>query len=964
MPTGKGMARTFYAALGDVITRAGGSAVTEVRYGLESHLVFELDRNRWLLSIKVGQDRRTIKDAVIEDWRHKEQSHIPYGLILFLHSSPRRGPAGDDAALAAVNRDIPIVLIDAGYFKAELADVAFPDVMDFLRSVVLPRLRTGEESYYPLPRVVSFLREQASEMMRGMALEGSGILELITEGGLLPDLGPLEPSQLADVARYLASYTLMSQILVLRSFLSSGEDLLSARMRPAAYHSLRQAFRSVVDVDKWPVYARRLVDAVPPPLLKDAYDLICGLELERVHYELPGRLFYELMPDEVRKVLAPFYTRPQAADLLANLSIDGSGDTTFDPACGCGAILTSAYRRKLALFEIEGQAGSPHRRFCEEELFGADIVSFAVDLTCVNLAALDVSTSLERMQVIQGDSLDLVSGEVYEGRIRQLARSPDAPRVRATDARTCEVRLGEVDVVLMNPPFTTGEGGISQSVNTDRFKDRVGAHVDLWAHFIPLADSFLRDGGIFGALIPMSVLRDQASSPVRRILFEEWTPLYVVKPTLNYGFSAGGECRDVLLIARKTKASHRHWVKFALVKDDLAHLTPEEVRSIADRLRHEDHLRSDDLDIESYRLLSLRERFENVMWFCGVVDFRHRETLMSLLEGPLELLDPMSEVFAVTGYRPERGSAKFLFLTRQTDDARLAQAFLRFRDEGERSGGGEGKGTIVAQSELGGSYEIPASAVRPSLRTTVGLSTMDVTSRWDYLVDRHHEEHGRICRACGYSPGEGFDWEAFWSRVRRKADAKQGHLALARRINPFSPCTCHFAFYSDREIVPNEVLNAVRVRPERARAMCAVLNSALFLAQIFLLTEEGSAGYIPVRLDDLAEMELWPSEEVVRPLAAAFEEFGSVEFPPLRSQFDRGFDLRYEEFWEQQRGTGYRQRRFWTVADKPVEPAPVRVSFDMAVCDALGVHVSAADLTRVYEVFVEEMITMRGLGAG
>ncbi|MFO7742336.1 MAG: hypothetical protein R6X31_08495, partial [Anaerolineae bacterium] len=642
MPGRKGIGRTFYAGLRDVIRDAGASGVTEVRYSLEPHLVFELDRDRWLLSVKVGQDRRTVKDAVIQDWRHKEQSHIPHGMILFLDRPVREGSAGDDAASAAVEREIPFVLVDAGDVKAELADVPFPEVMEFLRTVVLPRLTSRERSYYPLSRVLSLLRLQASEVMGGVTLEGTGILDLITDGDSLPDLGPLQPSRVEEVARYLASYTLMSQLLVLRFFLSSQQNALSARMRPVTHHQLRQAFSRIVDVDQWPVYARRLVDAVPAQLLQDTYDLICGLEVECVRHQLPGRLFCELMPDRIRKVLAPFYTRPQAADLLANLSIDRSGATTFDPACGCGAILTAAYRRKLALFEAEGQTGNPHRCFCKEEMFGGDIVPLAVDLTGANLAAMDVSTSLERMQLIQGDSLDLIPGQVYEGRVRHLARSPHAPRVETADGHTCDVAVRQVDVILMEPPLTRGEGGVRECVNMDRFRDRVGGEVDLWAHFIALAGSFLRDGGTFGAVIPIHVLRGQGSSQVRRILFEEWTPLHVVKPTLNHGFSQRGECRDLLLIARKRKAPPGHRVKFALVKEDLARLTVDEVSAIADRLRHQDHLRSEDLDVESYRLLSLRERFDNMLWFCGVADFRHRETLMRLLEEPLKQLDPMS----------------------------------------------------------------------------------------------------------------------------------------------------------------------------------------------------------------------------------------------------------------------------------------------------------------------------------
>ena len=37
------------------------------------------------------------------------------------------------------------------------------------------------------------------------------------------------------------------------------------------------------------------------------------------------------------------------------------------------------------------------------------------------------------------------------------------------------------------------------------------------------------------------------------IRFSNWTPLCILKPTFNYGFSEWSEYRDLLLIARKGK---------------------------------------------------------------------------------------------------------------------------------------------------------------------------------------------------------------------------------------------------------------------------------------------------------------------------------------------------------------------------------------------------------------------------
>jgi hypothetical protein len=44
-----------------------------------------------------------------------------------------------------------------------------------------------------------------------------------------------------------------------------------------------------------------------------------------------------------------------------------------------------------------------------------------------------------------------------------------------------------------------------------------------------------------------------------------------------------------------------------------------------------------------------------------------------------------------------------------------------------------------------------------------------------------------------------------------------------------------------------------------------------------------------------------------------------------------------------------------------VTPSNVRLEFDMAVCNALGVAITRGELCDIYKVIVEEMIVTRGL---
>jgi hypothetical protein len=146
----------------------------------------------------------------------------------------------------------------------------------------------------------------------------------------------------------------------------------------------------------------------------------------------------------------------------------------------------------------------------------------------------------------------------------------------------------------------------------------------------------------------------------------------------------------------------------------------------------------------------------------------------------------------------------------------------------------------------------------------------------------------------------------------------------------------------------------------RAKAMCVLFNSIQFLVQFFLLKEESTGRYINVRFYDLAATRMYPSLHVVPQLRAVFDHYKSKNFPSLRQQFDRNFELRYKEFWDRQKSEGY-QGKMWSVIDSGVEPSDLRLEFDLAVCNALDMKVSRDDLLTLYEVIVKEMIMTRHL---
>jgi type I restriction-modification system DNA methylase subunit len=959
---GKVTERTFYPALIDLIRQVGGTGVQEINFDTEPDIVFELRDRKWILSVKIGEATpAALKDAFIQYMRHKTDSGLNFGMLLFLQESARKVAPSEERIREFITNAPVNAILDAHTVKEEVKGQPFPSILSFILETIYPRLEVEAISPYPLHFVMSLLKVQVEEMMSAVSSTERELLQKVVRPELLTELGGLKPADIMGVCRFLASYILMSQILFFRLLHKANSSMFPApSSRPITSEVLRKAFTRVLDVNYRPIYEIDVLDFVPRSFLEDTFDLIWGLEVEGVRYEIPGRLFHQLMPFQIRKLLAAFYTKPPAASMLARLTIDKSEQTVFDPACGSGTILVEAYKRKASLFKKEGHTGNPHKQFCENDIFGADIMPFAVHLASANLAALDPTIIIDRTQIMHHDSLSLVPGEKYATGITQLGLFQQTPMGYKNSGEKYAISVPKMDVILMNPPFTKVErgirnlykGGKTPLIDMEKFRKFCGGEVGLWGHFVCLADFFVKENGVLGAVLPINLLRGESEN-VRKILFENWTPECIVKLTRNFGFSEGAAYRDILFVAKRKKATESHRVRFCLIKKKFAELSESKIEQIARLIRKRKDLRSDILDVQSFPTRQLRKKAANMMYFCGVSDFSHRDTMVGFTGKFQKILSsPAPELFRL-GYYPEpKGVSQFIFLTRSTSPARTDRAFLRFNKE-ERN-------LVKASSPVGAaSFKIERKHLLPTVRTPVGLSTMDISSSLDYVAKEPYSELPRVLRSAGISEND-IDFERFWGDIPRELERTRCNVAVIGRINPYSPHSHLFAFASDDYMFPSNQMNPIRMPDlEEARALCVMLNSAVFLAQFFLLKEESTGPYIHIRLYDLEPISIVPREPNVKPLAVVFNRFRKVNFPSLQEQLDINFAQRFQEFCDAEKGE--RQRRMFSVLDKPVEPCEERLQLDLAVCKALGVEISKEELIELYGTIAKEMMITKSL---
>ncbi|MDI9642122.1 MAG: N-6 DNA methylase [Archaeoglobales archaeon] len=949
--------RTLYPSIQRVFNELGAKVISEVKYVSIPDFVVEWLGEHWIISIKIGDPNnpRELKEAFMQYVSHMRDVGTEYGMIVFYPNEiKKRRTSADDVEDLVRNCSAYFIVLNPQLELRSSLPVALKKVEDVLSKRIPVSLS--------LETVVALLKTQIEELMEKIQIDEAQIMGIISDPKLFFGINPVEKDEVKrkeivrEASKFLASYIFLSQVLFVRFYSEEKPSILrDLDLRKIQAEDVREIFRRIKEINYRPIFELDVIDFVKPEMIQDTFNLLFSIQIKNIRFELPGRLFHELMPKKIRKLLAAFYTRPIAAYLLSLLTIEKPDVTVFDPACGSGTILTMAYRKKLELWR-EGKSANinPHKIFCEEQIFGCDLMPFAVHLSNANLAAMDPLTTINSTQIILGDALKLLPYEQMKPGFYDLTKLIGMDQVNGKGyKRTGEevqITLKPVDVILMNPPFTKLERGIRDYIDTSTLENVVGGEVGLWGHFIALADVFLKEDGFFGAVIPINVLRGRESEKVREIIFKKWLPLYVIKASKNYGFSEYSEYRDLLVVAKKTSSrSREHKVKFCMIKKDLNKLREDEVRWISQQIKEVEELRSDLLDLNSHLLSEVLPKFTNMMPFISGPSFEANNALKRIIEEAERILDPFPENYFREGYGPRpSGTSSFMFITRPISESRIQEAFLILDQELEDS--------IIAKTHAGvQKFKLSKRHFLPALRTPVGLSKMDVTEIHDYVAKEPYENIEEIKELCEFKGSLSQDYWTNYIKTEFKRSTSQ--VAVIRRINPYSPNQSLIAHYSNHPIILANVFHVVGENEiERCKALVVLLNSIFFLAYFFNIKEETTGRYTELRHYDLDYMKLCPKKDHIKKLAEIYDKYCKKDFPPLREQMDLHFEERYEWFWLLEK-----EDREDLTQPPPIETNPLRLEFDLAVIEAVGARLADGDLKKAYEAIVWDMIITRGL---
>lgn len=226
----------------------------------------------------------------------------------------------------------------------------------------------------------------------------------------------------------------------------------------------------------------------------------------------------------------PRHLAALAVDEVFRRSQDPLCETIFDGACGSGILLTTAYRRLLALAEERARRPLSFVDRCEllqRSIFGADINPMACRVTAFSLY-LSVFEGLDPADILEAQERD-------EAKLPSLKKGPNlaaGPEIGDFFSEAHALAGQRFSLVISNPPWTqpAREERTSADKWLQRTKQPCPRRQVAGAYALRALD-FLDQGGLVSLILPMALLHGHSSAAFISHLLRLYRPFRV----MNFG---------------------------------------------------------------------------------------------------------------------------------------------------------------------------------------------------------------------------------------------------------------------------------------------------------------------------------------------------------------------------------------------------------------------------------------------
>jgi len=702
-----------------------------------------------------------------------------------------------------------------------------------------------------------------------------------------------------EVAKKASAYLLLNQVVFYSILTKRGLpqiDYKSLKI-PAELYTIY--FKKVVEEINYSAIFNFDVASIFPKksiqYIKDMIRIVSEIQPEEFTRDLLGNIFHSLIPLEIRKPIAAYYTNPMAARLLAKLSIHDSNSTVADFACGSGTLLMAAYERKAELLDTIFTPDT-HQQFIENDITGIDIMPFAAHLAVIQLALKNPSYLTDRVRIGVHDSTGLKPGDTINVLQQVLPLGQQSLSTYVEDQYDkslviqgaisgkgggSEFKLSNIDVAIMNPPFTRQEK-IPKDLKLllrDRFgeyRKYINSQMGLRAYFILLADRFLNPNGRMAFVLPATTLRVESMRGIREMIASKYDIEYIITTDYRSAFSESTALREILLIARKREAQ------------DIGR--PCIVANLK-IMPNKDNI----VDIEEILIKArtqVSESFESELCEINVVnqeDFSKKLENWSIFLSSEPSLDSLIEIFS--------GLDNVVLLKDQVNPKNLKRCDYPsiMHVAWERDAKTQEKGNILkttnkgilSRSKLTGSETIiPYSAILNGLWSLSGLSTIDITDKEDKIIYRSFKDYEHY-----------FDRDV--SNIFKKWGIKKlrkytSDFFIPRKIDFCASGTANLAARTENPSVPSTSIWGFGSLGEKGKLLAIFMNSTLGIALLLRNRIEIRGSWSQFSKKSLLNLPV-PNfnsldDNDKKKLLEVYDKVKDMPFPSLVEQFNTSFE--------------------------------------------------------------------------
>jgi len=334
-----------------------------------------------------------------------------------------------------------------------------------------------------------------------------------------------------------------------------------------------------------------------------------------------GDVYEKFMDRETRKAIGQFYTPDFVIEYILNNTVaeadvvENPFVSVLDPACGSGHFLIMAYdilrkkfeenidklREKYAdveyVYKNEKMKGKEywvkdriHYHILKHCIFGADIDSFAVQLTTINLLLKDLEHITDELNIMECDSLikweedydwhDLKHQLEDHSRLYYTINYKDVVGIQRQDTlswdkaeelvRLCEFWSKKYDYVVGNPPYVNSYNLTPQQREIYNNQNYSFLHMkfDLYVLFYERGISCLKHYGKLGYINPYSMNNQKYAEKLRKYLLDNTYIEKIVDYTGISVFDATVTGCIYILKLKKEHESSENEIEIIKVKDN------------------------------------------------------------------------------------------------------------------------------------------------------------------------------------------------------------------------------------------------------------------------------------------------------------------------------------------------------------------------------------------------------------